>query len=75
MERYHSNDQFGDACDLDALLHPSQAFDHPSEVVSHPAYAGRKTRDPRVLGFRCMCDRDGPDIAPSARRKAPCALR
>jgi hypothetical protein len=37
MERYHSNDQFGDACDLDALLHPSQAFDHPSEVVSHPA--------------------------------------
>ena len=36
MERYHSNDQFGDACDLDALLHPSQAFDHPAEVVSHP---------------------------------------
>jgi len=36
MERYHSNDQFGDACDLDALLHPSQAFGHPSEVVSHP---------------------------------------
>jgi hypothetical protein len=36
MERYHSNDQFGYPCDLDALLHPSQVFDHPSEVVSHP---------------------------------------
>jgi hypothetical protein len=36
MERYHSNDQFGDAGDLDALLYPSQAFGHPSEVVSHP---------------------------------------
>jgi hypothetical protein len=34
MERYHSNDQFGYPCDLDALLHPSQVFDHPSEVVS-----------------------------------------
>jgi hypothetical protein len=36
MELYHSNDQFGDAGDLDALLYPSQAFGHPSEVVSHP---------------------------------------
>jgi hypothetical protein len=25
-----------DACDLDALLHPAQAFDHPSDVVSDP---------------------------------------
>jgi hypothetical protein len=36
MERYHSNDQFGDACDPDALFHPSQAFGPPSEVVNHP---------------------------------------
>jgi hypothetical protein len=29
MERFHypaSNDDFDDACDLDALLHPSQAY-------------------------------------------------
>ena len=39
MERLHylaSNDAFDDACDLDALLHPSQAFEHPSEVVQDP---------------------------------------
>ena len=39
MERFHhptSNDEFDDACDLDALLHPSQAFEHPSEVVKDP---------------------------------------
>jgi hypothetical protein len=36
MERYQSNDQFGDACDPDALFHPSQAFGRPSEVVNHP---------------------------------------
>jgi hypothetical protein len=29
-----SNDQFDDACDLDALLHPAQAFEHASEVVN-----------------------------------------
>jgi hypothetical protein len=37
MERFHqpaSHDDFDDACDLDTLLHPSQAFAHPSEVVS-----------------------------------------
>ena len=31
-----SSDQFEDACDLDTLLHPSQAFEHPSEVVRDP---------------------------------------
>src|SRR5436189_1325051 len=39
MQRFHRaavNDQFDDACDLDALLHPSQAFDHPSDVVNDP---------------------------------------
>src|ERR1700758_5226090 len=39
MERFRypaSNDDFDDACDLDALLHPSQAFEHPSEVVKDP---------------------------------------
>jgi hypothetical protein len=39
MERLHypaSNDDFDDACDLDALLQPSQAFEHPSEVVKDP---------------------------------------
>jgi hypothetical protein len=37
MERFHqpaSHDDFEDACDLSALLHPSEAFAHPSEVVS-----------------------------------------
>lgn len=38
METFHhnpaSNDDFDDACDLDTLLHPSQAFTHPSEVLS-----------------------------------------
>jgi hypothetical protein len=29
----HCNDH-GDACDLDALLHPAQAFEHPSDVVN-----------------------------------------
>ena len=36
MERYHSNDHSDDAGDLDALLHPSQAFGHPSDVVRDP---------------------------------------
>ena len=39
MERFRypaSNDDFDDACDLDALLHPFQAFEHPSEVVKDP---------------------------------------
>lgn len=39
MERFRhpeSNDQFDDACDLDALLHPAQAFEHPSEVINDP---------------------------------------
>ena len=31
----HCNDH-EDACDLDALLHPAQAFEHPSDVVSDP---------------------------------------
>jgi hypothetical protein len=37
MKRLHypaSNDEFDDACDLDMLLHPAQAFEHPSEVVN-----------------------------------------
>ena len=25
---------YEDACDLDALLHPAQAFEHPSDVVN-----------------------------------------
>jgi hypothetical protein len=25
-----------DVCDLDALLHPAQAFEHPSDVVNDP---------------------------------------
>ena len=36
MERHRSNDHLDDAGDLDALLHPSQAFGHPSEVVGDP---------------------------------------
>jgi hypothetical protein len=31
----HCND-YGNACDLDALLHPAQAFEHPSDVVNDP---------------------------------------
>ena len=31
-----SIDEFDDACDLDTLLHPSQAFEHPSDVVNDP---------------------------------------
>ena len=27
---------YEDACDLDALLHPAQAFEHPSDVVNDP---------------------------------------
>jgi hypothetical protein len=37
MARFHypaSNDEFDDPCDLDAILHPAQAFEHPSEVVN-----------------------------------------
>jgi hypothetical protein len=43
MERTSGNpiliDQYSDyedACDLDALLHPAQAFEHPSKVVNDP---------------------------------------
>jgi hypothetical protein len=33
-----SNNAFdhGDACDLDKLLHPSQAFERPADVVNDP---------------------------------------
>jgi hypothetical protein len=31
-----ASDQLDDACDLDTLLHPSQAFEHPSDVVNDP---------------------------------------
>ena len=37
MKRLHDpafNDELDDACDLDTLLHPAQAFEHPSEVVN-----------------------------------------
>jgi hypothetical protein len=43
MERRFGNPVFidqcssyEDACDLDALLHPAQAFEHPSDVVNDP---------------------------------------
>ena len=32
----HEFDGRDDACDLDALLHPAQAFEHPSDVVNDP---------------------------------------
>ena len=36
LDHHVSDDEFDDVGDLDALLHPSQAFEHPSEVVSDP---------------------------------------
>ena len=39
MKRLHDpafNDELDEACDLDTLLHPAQAFEHPSEVVNDP---------------------------------------
>jgi hypothetical protein len=36
MDRYRLNDDLDEASDLDALLHPSQAFGHPSDVVRDP---------------------------------------
>ena len=36
LDHHVSADEFEDAGDLDALLHPSQAFERPSEVVGDP---------------------------------------
>jgi hypothetical protein len=38
MSRFDPIDAFdhGDTCDLDTLLHPSQAFDRPADVVNDP---------------------------------------
>jgi|RhiMetdeSRZDD1v2_1073273.scaffolds.fasta_scaffold563191_2 hypothetical protein len=38
MSRFDPIDAFdhGDTCDLDRLLHPSQAFDRPADVVNDP---------------------------------------
>ena len=65
MERYHSNDQFGDACDLDALLHPSQAFDHPSEVVSHPVLT---LNEKRAILASWASDACAIEMVPTLRR-------
>ena len=34
----------GDACELDRLLHPSQAFDRPADVVNDPDRAALSRR-------------------------------
>jgi hypothetical protein len=37
-----------------ALLHPASAFDHPRDVVNDPDLTTEETRDPLVLGVRCL---------------------
>jgi hypothetical protein len=65
MERYRSKDQLDDASDLDALLHPSQAFGHPSEVVSDPDLT---TNEKRAILASWASDACAIDAVPTLRR-------
>ena len=68
MERFHhpiSKDEFDDACDLDALLHPSQAFEHPSEVVKDPDLT---PNEKRAILASWASDACAVEAAPALRR-------
>ena len=61
---------YEDACDLDALLHPAQAFEHPSDVVSDPDLTlNEKARDPGVMGLRRVRNGSGASLAVHPRPK------
>jgi hypothetical protein len=79
MKRSHyqtSNDDFDDACDLDALLHPSQAFERPSEVVKDPDLTLNEKRAILASWASDACAIEtGSHIATSAGRKTARALR
>jgi hypothetical protein len=68
MQRFHlptSNDEFDDACDLDALLHPSQAFEHPCEVVNDP---GLTLNEKRAILASWASDACAIEAVPTLRR-------
>jgi hypothetical protein len=65
MKRYRSNEQFDDAGDLDALLHPSQAFGHPTEVVSDPDLT---LNEKRAILASWASDACAIDAVPTLRR-------
>jgi hypothetical protein len=58
-----------DACDLDQLLHPAQAFEHPSNVVNDPDLT---LNEKRAILASWASDACAIEAAPALRR-APCA--
>lgn len=60
-----------DALDLDALLHPAQAFEHPMKVVSDPDLT---LSEKRAILASWACDACAVEAAPTLRR-APGAGR
>jgi hypothetical protein len=73
-----SNDQFDDACDLETLLHPSQAFGVRASVRGRQGSrsdAQRKASDPGFVGIGFLCDGGSSGAAMPAGREAPRPLR
>jgi hypothetical protein len=54
-----------DACDLDALLHPAQAFAHPSDVVNDPDLT---LNEKRAILASWASDACAVESAPALRR-------
>jgi hypothetical protein len=54
-----------DVCDLESLLHPSQAFDRPSDVVSDPALS---LNEKRAILASWASDACAVEAMPSLRR-------
>jgi len=70
----HCND-YKDACDLDALLHPAQAFEHPSDVVNDSVLT---LNEKRAILASWASDACAMEAAPALRcipgRKKPVAF-
>jgi hypothetical protein len=62
MEGEHSEANGG--CDLDALLHPAQAFEHPSNVVTDPDLT---LNEKRAILASWASDACAVDAAPTLR--------
>jgi hypothetical protein len=56
-----------DGCDLDTLLHPSQAFDRPSDVVNNPDLS---LDEKRAILASWASDACAVEAVPALRRRA-----
>ena len=61
----HAAFDHGDACDLDKLLHPSQAFDRPRNVVNDPDLS---LNEKRAILASWASDACAVEAAPALRR-------